>query len=174
MKEIKLNSYILSDIVLKKMKYQQEESRNKKIEFGFALCKEPDDNVLKIGNDCEGREKCVIRPQMKCKDGENYIGLYHTHPRHTSDPSLADMKNHYVDGFGCIGAGTNNIITCCERKDKFDTDISKRIDNVHYTIQEPMRKSPMGSLMRRSLHRELDEEIENIRRENFKCIFLNL
>ena len=131
----RLNSVILPDDIIKKMKDKLEETRIKKIETGFSLCKEIDKNVLKFGNECEGTECRITRPFQRCKGTDWYEGLYHTHPIEEARPSTADLYGLYLDGLGCIGSAKNNNIKCFIRKtSEMDERILGVLEFEHYQM----------------------------------------
>ena len=51
-----VNSFMLSDNIIKEMKEKIKETRNKKIELGFSLCTEKDSNVVIKGSECIKKE----------------------------------------------------------------------------------------------------------------------
>ncbi len=110
----KLNSFILPDILIKKMKDTVIHSRTKDIEIGFNLCTE--NGNLHDENPCEGIE-CAVDIHKGCKKGE-YVGLFHTHVSASSKPSIRDIVNTYQAGIGCIGSVEEKSIKCYIRKDK--------------------------------------------------------
>lgn len=112
----KLNSFILSDNIIKKMNDKIEETKIKNIEIGFSLCKEKTKDILKIGNECIGTQCVIQRPPQRCKEKDEYQGLFHTHPSGEISPSLGDIINIYEDGIGCIGSPRENKIKCVVRK----------------------------------------------------------
>ncbi len=118
---IKLNSFILPDNVIKKMKDDIGHSRIKNIEIGFNLCTENSNNKFsnnKLHDEsyCVG-EECSVDIPKGCKQGK-HVGLFHTHPGTDSEPSIQDIANAYVIGINCIGSTKDNDIKCYIRKDK--------------------------------------------------------
>ena len=111
---IKLNSFILPDSVIQKMKVKIEDSRFKNIEVGFNLCTE--NGTIHDESPCTGTE-CSIRIPKGCKRGK-HVGLFHTHPHTSSEPSIHDIANAYYIGISCIGSTEEKDIKCYVRKDK--------------------------------------------------------
>lgn len=68
-----LNSFIITDDIIKKMEEILKESRTKEIELGFSLCKIPDNNILKIGEQCVGGE-CSISLPERCEEKDDIYG----------------------------------------------------------------------------------------------------
>lgn len=119
-----INSLILPDDIIKKMKAKIEETKIKKMETGFSLCKEIDKNSLKFGNECEGTECRIKRHLQRCKS-EDIYGLYHTHPLEKARPSMAEL--------GCIGSVKDNNIKCFIRKTpEMDQRILGMFEFEHY------------------------------------------
>ncbi len=110
---IKLNSYTLPDDVVEKMKIKIKETKEKKIELGFGLCRMKYVNTLKPGVECTGDE-CKIIQMPECPTGL-YVGGYHTHPSGIAAPSIADLKNAYMNDVECVGAPEEDAIRCFVR-----------------------------------------------------------
>lgn len=129
----RLNSFILPDHIIEKMRENIETSRKKKIETGFSLCRKKDVMVLTQGTVCEG-SKCEIFPRtQKCltKD-EVFQGFYHTHPTEKARPSFGDIINMYRQGLGCIGSVKDNQINCYIRKNLFDKEVFSDLSTEYY------------------------------------------
>lgn len=109
----KLNSFILPDNVIQKMKETVSHSRTKDIEVGFNLCTE--NGNLHDENQCIGTECSVYIPKG-CTKGK-HVGGFHTHPHSSSKPSIRDIANAYQNGMECIGSVEENGIKCYIRKD---------------------------------------------------------
>lgn len=167
----KLNSFILSDNIIEKMKDKIEETRSKKIETGFSLCTErikdvrnKDDNILKIGNDCQGTECRISRPIQRCREKDKYRGLFHTHPSGEIRPSLSDILSMYEDGIGCIGITKDDtkIIRCSARKDKISNEESRREIRKSYILFEML---PSGITVK-----DYESEVERLTNKYFREI----
>jgi proteasome lid subunit RPN8/RPN11 len=113
----RLNYFILPDSVLQKMKKNIEESRIKDIEIGFNLCTE--NGNLHDENPCTGAQ-CSVDIPKGCNKGR-YVGLFHTHPHSSSEPSIQDIANAYQIGINCIGSTEEKNIKCYVRKDASPT-----------------------------------------------------
>ena len=125
---VKLNSFVLSDNIIKKMDIQLDKTRDIGIEHGFNLCKDNDNIIVK--DECTGTT-CEIKIMRECSDQEitPKVGDYHTHPRGTPEMSIMDMKRACLFDFKCIGATTDNSIKCFIRKKvKYPEKCSKEID----------------------------------------------
>ena len=109
----KLNSFILPDSVIQKMKRNVEDSRTKDIEVGFNLCAE--NGNLHDENPCVGTE-CSVDIPKGCTRGK-HVGLFHTHSNTSSEPSIQDIANAYHIGINCIGSTEEKCIKCYIRKD---------------------------------------------------------
>ena len=113
---IKLNSFILTDDVINKMKSDVEYSRSNGVEAGFNLCTENSGNTLHDESHCTGAE-CSVDIPKKCKKGKS-VGNFHTHTSSDSEPSIQDMASAYLMGTNCIGSIGEKDIKCYVRKDK--------------------------------------------------------
>lgn len=110
----KLNSFILPDNVIEKMKKNVDYSRFENIEFGFNLCS----GSLKQLHDekpCLGT--CSVSIPKGCDKGEQ-VGIFHTHAGSSSKPSILDILNAYKLSINCIGSTEEKDIKCYVRKDK--------------------------------------------------------
>ncbi len=133
---IKLNSYVLPEDVVEKMKIKIEETKQKNIELGFGLCRMKYVNTLKPGNECSGNE-CSITQMPECQTGL-YVGGYHTHPTGTAEPSIADLKNAYINDVECIGSPLGDNIKCFVRLGIRKSQDEKDIISKHKEIEEPL------------------------------------
>lgn len=127
---VKLNSFVLSDNIIKKMDIQLDKTRDIGIEYGFNLCKDNDNIVVK--DECTGTT-CEIKIMRECSNQEitPKVGDYHTHPRGTSEMSIMDMKRACLFDFKCIGTVTDNSIKCFIRKKvKYPEKCSKEMDAI--------------------------------------------
>lgn len=127
---VKLNSFVLSDNIIKKMDIQLNKTRDIGIEHGFNLCKDNDNITVK--DECTGTT-CEIKIMRECSNQEitPKIGDYHTHPRGTSEMSIMDMKRACLFDIKCIGAAANNSIKCFIRKKvKYPEKCSKEMDAI--------------------------------------------
>ncbi len=119
-----LNSYVITDDIIRNMKDKIKETRKAKVELGFALCKDKDNNIIKKGTECIGT-KCRIKVGY-CPENQIYIGNYHTHPRSHATMSITDMVTGCSDDIECIGSVPFNNIKCFIRK----TEESQCIDEI--------------------------------------------
>jgi hypothetical protein len=115
---IKLNSFILPDSVIQKMKKNVEYSRFENIEFGFNLCSDNQkgQKLLHDEKPCLG-DQCSVDIPKGCDKGE-HVGLFHTHATASSKPSIRDILNAYKLSINCIGSVEEDSIKCYMRKDK--------------------------------------------------------
>lgn len=113
----KLNSFILPDSVIQKMKKNVEYSRFENIEFGFNLCSDnqKDQKILHDEKPCLGNE-CSVDIPKGCEKGE-HVGIFHTHASSSSKPSIRDILNAYKLSINCIGSTEEDSIKCYVRKD---------------------------------------------------------
>ncbi len=121
-----VNSFVLPDDIIKNMKDKIKETKKSKIEFGFALCTDKDNQInnqkdndrttkiIKKGTECVGT-KCSIKVG-KCKEDQIYVGNYHTHPRAHPTMSITDMVTGCSEHIECIGSAPFNTIRCFTRK----------------------------------------------------------
>lgn len=133
---IKLNSYSLPEDVVEKMRLKIEETRQKKIELGFGLCRMKYVNTLKPGSECSGDE-CSLLPIQECPTG-TYVGGYHTHPVGSVEPSIADLRNAYIHDVECVGSAKEDNIKCFVRTGYRNPQDEKAIISSLKEIEEPL------------------------------------
>lgn len=109
----KLNSFILSDSLIQKMKTGVEKAKTINKEVGFLLCS--DNEELHDDSQCIGNE-CELAMPLTCSKGRK-VGSFHAHTEST-DPSIRDIYDTYKFGIGCIGSTEQKKIKCHIRKDK--------------------------------------------------------
>lgn len=109
-----INSFILSDNLIKDMKDKIKITKKLKIELGFALCKEKNSNIIAKGSECTGN-RCSIK-SGKCREDQIQLGDYHTHPRTAPTMSITDMVTGCSEQMECIGSARYNNIICFFRK----------------------------------------------------------
>lgn len=125
---IKLNSYSLPEDTIIKMRQKIEETRQKQVELGFGLCRMKNINTLRPGLDCTGNE-CSIEQWPECRTGV-YVGGFHTHPDEVAEPSIADLRNAYINDVECVGSPKENAIRCFVRKGIRKSDEEKNITSI--------------------------------------------
>lgn len=133
-----LNSYVLPDHIIKKMREKIEESREKKIELGFGLCRLSHVSSLRVGDECVG-DVCTLKRIASCPIG-TYVGGYHTHPRATAEPSIADLKSAYIRDVECVGSVKEDAIKCYVRIGHRKTDNERHIIKAEEEIEKPLPK----------------------------------
>lgn len=109
----KLNSFILPNNIIQKMKDKIQEAKIKDIEIGFNLCSDNNqlhDESLRTATEYE------LRMPDTCSKGRK-VGSFHTHVEST-DPSITDIYSIYKSGMQCIGSTREKKIRCYIRKDK--------------------------------------------------------
>ena len=136
---IKLNSYALPDEVVEKMMRKIEETKQKNVELGFGLCRMKFVNTLKPGHECAGNE-CSIVQMPECPTGL-YIGGYHTHPNGPAEPSIADLRNAYINDVECVGSPEENAVRCFVRNGYRKPQEEKDITSVFKEVEEPYPKT---------------------------------
>src|SRR3990167_1040786 len=158
-----VNSFILSDDLVKKMKCKIEETKEKKIELGFGLCRIGKSNIIRSGGDCTGTE-CSLTEIRECKVGY-YVGGYHTHPRTGTKPSIADLIIAYDEGVECIGSVIENDIKCVVRTSsaaqQTREEISGALRNIEETLGETVTKEEL---------QRWEKTRDDILNEHFKMI----
>lgn len=112
-----INSFVLSNNIIKKMKDKIGESKKKRLELGFNLCTKGETKELQDASHCIGTA-CEIEIKRTCEGKGNYVGKYHTHPTTSSSPSIQDLAIAYKEGIICVGGSTDNKIKCYVRKEK--------------------------------------------------------
>ena len=89
--ETKLNSYILTEELKKKMRDILHKSQQVKIEIGFTLCSKPD-NIIRSREDRIGDSREIEISPRVCEKDEKFLGGYHTHPKVDSNASARDLR----------------------------------------------------------------------------------
>lgn len=131
-----INSFIISDDLAKKMRDKIEETKEKKIELGFGLCRIGRSNIIKPGGDCTGTE-CSLTEPRECRVG-SYIGGYHTHPRTGTKPSIADLIIAYDEGVECVGSVIENDVKCVVRSGPIVSQVREEISGALKNIEEAL------------------------------------
>jgi hypothetical protein len=125
---IKLNSYILPDKVIQKMRSDIEDTKKIGLEIGFNLCTKDTTEELQDEKRCVGSYCKLTSWEPGCQSKGKHVGIFHTHPmipkisKGDSSPSMSDLIGAYQYGIMCIGGAGDNKIQCSVRKDK-DADI---------------------------------------------------
>lgn len=147
-----VNSFILSDNIIRDMKNKIKETKKLKTELGFALCIDNANKdhsqitkIIKKGTDCVGT-KCSIKVG-KCKEDQIHVGNYHTHPRTHPTMSITDMVTGCSEEIECIGSAIFNTIRCFIRK----TDESRCIEEIGPFEAEEHRILEKGGYIRSTL-----------------------
>ena len=105
-----LNSYLLPEDIVTKMKERIEETKKARVELGFGLCRLKS-NIVRSGEECTG-EKCMILVREICPQAGLYVGGFHTHPTASAKPSIADLLHAYRNDVECIGSVKEDKIQC--------------------------------------------------------------
>lgn len=123
---IKLNSVVLQDNIIDRMKILLNQTKNDRLEHGFDVCRK--NNNLIIRNECRGTICSLDLPQ-KCDINEKLVGDYHTHPRGIAKMSDTDMYDACQLDFSCIGSVLQNRIACYIRYPNINIDKCKEDSN---------------------------------------------
>ena len=135
----KLNSYILPDKVIQKMRSDIEDTKKISLEIGFNLCTRDMTEELQDEGHCTGTSCKLTGWKPGCESKGKQVGIFHTHPKIPkisegySSPSMSDLIAAYQYGVMCVGGAGDNKITCLIRKDK-DADI-KTIWSIRADVQ---------------------------------------
>ncbi len=155
-----VNSFILPDNIIKDMKDKIKDTKKSKIEFGFALCTDINNQansqknnskiikkskIIEKGTSCVGTS-CSIKVG-KCNEHQKYIGNYHTHPRGFSTMSITDMVTGCSEDIECIGSASFNTIRCFTRK----TNESQCIEEISPFEEEEHRILEKGHYIRSTI-----------------------
>lgn len=127
---VKLNSFSISDEIIKKMENLLQKTSNTGLEHGFNLCN--DNNMIVAKDECIGTY-CEIKIMHECSNQKKTpkVGDFHTHPRGKPEMSIMDMKRGCLFDFKCIGAAQDDSIKCFSRKKiKNSENCSKEIDDI--------------------------------------------
>lgn len=124
-KEIRLNSYTLSDNSIDTMRNALDISRHIKKEIGLTMCSKQDNVITPRGwHVGKKRSAPIVR---KCNEGEEYVGYYHTHPIATSKATGIDLAKCGDSKIMCVGGvseqrlqrgQTTDNVNCYIWKDK--------------------------------------------------------
>ncbi len=107
----KLNGYILTEELKKKMRDTLLETQQTKVEMGFTLCSKPDNIIVSRGDHSGESLKIKIDSEV-CEKDEKFLGGYHTHFGTDSSASATDLRYCGTDKTTCIGGDTDNKIMC--------------------------------------------------------------
>ena len=141
--ETKLNSYILTEELKKKMIDTLHKTQQIKIEMGFTLCSKSDNIIRSRGDRIGDSSEIEISPRV-CEKDEKFLGGYHTHPNVDSSASARDLRYCGMAKMMCIGGHADNKIRCYtwkheqpspEERNKIVDDIKKGIispENLKY------------------------------------------
>lgn len=120
----RLNSYILPDKIIQKMKTHIEDTKKTGLEIGFNLCTIDTTEELQDEKYCVGSSCSLKSWKPGCLSKGRHVGIFHTHPivpkisKGESSPSMTDLIGAYRYGIMCIGGAGDNKIQCSVRKDK--------------------------------------------------------
>jgi len=143
----KLNSYILPDKVIQKMRSHLEDSKKIGLEIGFNICTKDTTEELQDERYCVGSSCSLTGWKPGCESKGKHVGIFHTHPivpkisKGDSSPSMVDLIGAYRYGIMCIGGARDNKIQCSIRKDKevdIKTIMSIRADVEKY--EKPLKR----------------------------------
>lgn len=110
-KETKLNGYILTEELKKKMRDTLLKTQQTKKEMGFTLCSKSD-NIIRPRGDHTGDLLKIKIDSEACEKDEKFLGGYHTHFGTDSSASATDLRYCGIDKTTCIGGYTDNKIRC--------------------------------------------------------------
>ena len=136
---IKLNSYILPDRLIQKMRTDIDNTKKISLEIGFNLCTKDMTNELQDERHCTGSSCSLTGWRPGCESKGKHVGIFHTHPiipkisKGDSSPSMSDLISAYQYGVMCVGGAGDDKITCLVRKDK-EADI-KTIWSIRADVQ---------------------------------------
>ncbi len=137
---IKLNSYILPDQVIQKMRSDIEDTKKLGLEIGFNLCTKDTIGELQDEKRCVGSSCSLKGWKPGCESKGKHVGIFHTHPivpkasKGDSSPSMSDLIGAYTYGIMCVGGAGDNKIQCSIRKDK-DADI-KTVRSIRADVEK--------------------------------------
>ncbi len=157
----KINSYNLLEETKKAMIYTIGTSIRSKLEHGFNLCLDKDNNI-RPGKLCKGKKCSMETAEFECKEDEKTIGAFHTHQT-SPDPSVRDLAVGYLGGMTCIG--NYQGIKCYKRK-KEDPDALEYADIRLIEDREHFIKWELDRLEAKEItNKEFKEEVEKYRKE---------
>lgn len=131
----KLNSIILPDDIINRMKVLLKETKINRLEYGFDICQK--NNNLTMRNECHGT-LCSIELPQGCDADEKLVGDYHTHPRGTSLLSNSDMHVACRLNFSCVGSSQ-------KKKDRILCHIRKSDVNITDCREDSFRQGSGNS-----------------------------
>jgi len=85
---------------------------NPEVEQAFTICRATTGQLARGSNATGGRYNVSL--EITCPHGHRALGVFHTHPGGTCDPSEADMREARRRGLGfmCIGVPGTREIKC--------------------------------------------------------------
>jgi hypothetical protein len=135
-KREKIDSYLLQNMTKDKMIEFIERANKTGTEYGFKLCYDNRDKIIKSGTPCKGKECSLDIEKSECKDNEKPIGIFHTRG-HKFTPSVQDLRDIHSNPISCIG--TSQEIKCFKRKkenfDSSEDDEIRSLENQEKLVQ---------------------------------------
>lgn len=165
----KLNSYILEDDIIRRMKRMIQETKDDGLERQFDFCADRKSNILLGRNRCIGKT-CSVTSRKICKFGEDLVGSFHTHPIPFSEkPSSADIFNMMNEGLGCVGSATTNQIKCLIFKDgeqRKNYPYMKNVYNDIIKLENIEREITEGAEERPYLWPKISKQLDSLKVKN--------
>lgn len=166
---INVNSFILPDNIINKMKNKIEESKKKGLELGFNLYTKEDTKELQDTSHCIGMA-CEITMDKTCQNKGNYVGRFHAHPTMSSLPSIQDLAVGHEEGMTCVGGASDNKIRCYTRKERvIFRPTLEFIKSTRDIYEKPARKVKEDE-RRKALQKELSRARKFIQDNHFNTI----
>lgn len=139
--------------------------KTKDVEMGFVFCRKGDDKISSGEPICVGEYCSVDTGKSKCKNNEEDIGSFHTHP--TNDiASAEDLVSAMDQEVMCVGRKTlnpfppfNNRVDCYVAKDKNQREYANKIiDDLNYTRVRTLAKLNTNQISRQEFDSILNNE----------------
>jgi len=157
----KINSYIIPDNTKNEMINVIGMSIRSKLEHGFNLCLDKDNNI-RPGKLCKGKKCSMEIAEFECKEDEKTVGTFHTHEI-SPDPSIRDLAIGYLGGMTCIG--NYQGIKCYKRK-KEDLDALEYAEiRLKEDREQFIKFEHERWLTKKITDKEFKEEVEKYKKE---------
>lgn len=120
-REERIDSYVIPVSTIEKMNELNHETYKTGKEHGMALCLDKKLGQVVPGNESVGDEISIFVPETCGKQGQRYIGSFHTHPQPSETAfSAMDLFSSCAikSKLDCVGMNKQGEIVCFTRKDK--------------------------------------------------------
>ena len=162
---LKINSSILTDDIIDKMKEQLKRTKKDAIERGFLLTRS--NNFIETGKSFTGDRHEVVMLEQAINI-QKIAGIYHTHSTECARMTATDLESSCLFDISCIGGVKDNKIKCFVRKklESRDADWKKKFECNDKAKR--LRKLREAQLSKRGIDIDNEEKRLIILKEKFK------